>query len=171
MEPDAGTVTDGAPTDSSLPIDADPFDAIRTQCMAAGYTSNAATGSYYRIVTANASWNAAYADCNDDVVGATHLMTMSNAAEVTFLMSHNDHWVGWIDRPTEGAWHILTDEETVIDQLTYWGNNRPDGGNSENCAVFRNNVDGKAGYDDTDCPVARDYVCECDGRPVTKPPS
>lgn len=169
VETDGGAV-DAGPSDSMMPIDADPFEAIKAQCMTAGYTLNAATGNYYRIVTAAANWNNAYADCNNDVANATHLITISNAAEVTFQMQYNDYWVGWIDRPMEGNWHILTDEITVINQLDYWGNNRPDGGNSENCAVWRNNVDGKAGYDDVDCPQNHRYVCECDGRPVTKPP-
>lgn len=169
MAPDGGTV-DAAPIDTTMPIDADPFDAIKQQCIAAGYTQEATTGNYYRIVTTGTNWNNAYNDCNNDVVGATHLITLSNATEVDLQRTYNDYWIGWIDRPTEGQWHLLTDEVTAINQLDHWGNNRPDGGNSENCAVWRNNVDGKPGFDDVDCPQTHRYICECDGRPVTKPP-
>jgi hypothetical protein len=168
-EPDAA-VTDAGSIDSP-PIDADPFAATRAACIAAGYTLEPTTGNYYRIATANANWNNAYTDCNNDVDGATHLITLSTTVEIAFQANYNDYWVGWIDRPMENQWHLLTDEVTTINQQDYWGNNRPDGGNSENCAVWRNNVDGKAGYDDIDCPDGKRYICECDGRPVTKPPT
>lgn len=169
MEPDAAPGDDAAPMDSA-PIDADPFEATKQACIAAGYTQEPTTGNYYRIVTTNANWTNAHTDCMNDVVGATHLITLTNTVEIDFQRNYNDHWVGWLDRPTEGQWHLLTDEVTTINQLDYWGNFRPDGGNSENCAVWRNNVDGKAGYDDIDCPTGKRYICECDGRPVTKPP-
>lgn len=171
VEPDGG-MTDAAPMDSMPVVDADPFEAVKAQCMAAGYTQQvAAGGGYYRIATQAApDWTSAYNDCSNDVTGATHLITLSTTAEIDFQRMYNDYWVGWIDRPTEGTWHILTDEVTTINPLDYWGNNRPDGGNSENCAVWRNNVDGKAGFDDVDCPQDHRYICECDGRAVTKPP-
>ena len=166
MEPDAGMV-DGGPVDSP-PIDGDPFAATRAACIAAGYTQEATTQNYYRTVTTAATWNNAYADCNDDVQGATHLITLSTDAEITLQRMFNEYWVGWIDRPTEGQWHILTDEVTTINVLDHWGNSRPDGGNSENCAIWRNNING---IDDVDCPQSHRYICECDGKPVTKPPT
>ncbi len=165
-EPDAGVGSDAAPVDSMMPIDGDPFAAIRQQCIAAGYTQEATTGNYYRIVTTADDWNAAYADCNNDVVGATHLITLSNQVEIDFQKTRNEYWVGWIDRPVENTWHLLTDEVPTV--IAPWGSGgRPDGGNSENCAIWRNNLNG---LDDVDCPQNHDYVCECDGRPVTKPP-
>lgn len=167
---DAGT--DALPVDGAvdaMSIDADPFAATRAACMAAGYTLEATTGGYYRKVTAGANWTTAHNDCMDDVAGATHLITLSTQTEVDFQKTLNAAWLGWIDRPTEGTWHLLTDESPTISVPSFWGSNRPDGGTAENCAVWKNS--NPLGIDDVDCPQAHPYICECDGRPVTKPPT
>jgi hypothetical protein len=164
MEMDAGTGSDAGPIDGT-PIDADPFAATRAACIAAGYTLEASTNGYYKKVTAADDFNAASADCNDDVPGATHLITLSTDAEVTFSRTLNNSWLGWVDRPVENMWHVLTAEVPAINIETYWGGgNRPDGGNSENCAVIR--VSNPNGIDDVDCPQNHPYICECDGMPV-----
>lgn len=165
-EVDAAPGGDAAPTDT-MPIDADPFVATKAACIAAGYQENATTGSLYRVVTTATTWTNAFNDCNNDVANATHLMSLSNQAEVDYVKTLQDYWIGWIDRPTEGQWHLLTDEVSSINVMTYWGTNRPDGGGAENCAVWHTNVNG---IDDVDCPQTHRYICECDGKPVTKPP-
>lgn len=162
VEPDAA-VTDAPPIDS-MPIDGDPFAATAAACMAVGYTLEPSTMGYYKKVTSGANWNNASNDCNDDVAGATHLITLSTVEEVAFQRTINNAWIGWIDSPTEGMWHVLTAEVPVINIADYWGDRRPDGGDDENCAVMR--LSNPDGIDDVDCPQNHPYICECDGRPV-----
>lgn len=160
--PDAGVGSDAAPIDASVPIDSDPFAATRQACMTAGYTMEATTGGLYRFVTAPADWADARADCEGDVPGATHVITLSNDIEVAYQRATQlDAWIGWVDRPMEGTWHVLTAEVPVLNYANAWANNRPDGGNSENCSLMRS-----GGIDDVDCPQDHRYICECDGMPV-----
>jgi hypothetical protein len=159
---DGGAGSDAGGVDASM-IDADPFAATRAACMAAGYTMEPTTGGLYRVVSTGATWTVAKPDCEDDVVGATHIITLSTDIEVTYdKTAALDGWIGWIDRPTEGTWHVLTNEVPAINYSTYWRPGRPDGGNSENCSVYRSQ-----GIDDVDCPSQQHpYICECDGLPV-----
>ncbi len=162
MEVDAG-LPDAVP--DSTPIDADPFEATKLACIAAGYTLEPSTGGYYRKVTTNATWATATTDCNNDVAGATHVITLSTDAEVTFQKSLTGAWIGWTDRPTEGMWHATTAEDAAatLNYAMYWANNRPDGSNRENCAIWRNA--NPMGIDDVECDQSHPYICECDGRP------
>ena len=161
---DAGAGSDAAPMDSTQQIDADPFAATRAACIAANYTLDATTNGYYRKVTNNTNWTNATTDCNDDVAGATHMITLSTDAEVNFQKSLSGAWIGWIDRPTEGTWHAVTAEVPTINYQTYWAGSRPDGGGDENCAIWRNNS--PTGIDDVECSQGHPYICECDGMAV-----
>ena len=161
MEPDGGVDTDAAPIDSAM-IDGDPFAATRAACLAAGYTQEATTSGLYRFVTTGANWTNARTDCENDVAGATHVITLSNDTEVAYQRATQlDAWIGWVDRPTEGMWHVLTAEVPVLNYQAAWASNRPDGGSDENCALMRS-----GGIDDVDCPQAHRYICECDGQAV-----
>lgn len=160
-QPDASSGSDAGPADTM--IDADPVAVAKAMCMTMGYTLEPTTNGLYRKVTANATWTNASNDCKDDVTGATHLITLSTDAEVMFQRTLNGAWIGWVDQPNEGMWHVLTSEVPAINYQTYWAGSRPDGGTDENCAIWRNS--NPQGIDDVDCPQTHPYICECDGLP------
>lgn len=159
----ANTVPDASntlPTDAAADamIDADPFATTRTQCLAAGYTQDA--GGLHRAVATNATWVNAEADCANDVAGATHLIVLSSAAEVTYAAGQLG-WIGLSDRAVEGQFVNVTLEPN---DLRPWASGQPDnGGGNENCAQM------KAGgqLDDDQCGNGHRYMCECDGRAPT----
>lgn len=146
--------------DADAPIDADPFEAIAAMCTLKGYTVDAATGGYYRISAVAKKWTDAQAECKADVTDATHLIVLSNAAEVTFVSSHLG-WVGLSDIATEGTFVNVTGE--TPDERPF-ANGQPDnGGGNENCVQMNN--PGK--LDDDQCGNTHKFVCECDGQAST----
>lgn len=148
--PNPDAAVDGSP----MP-DADPFAQTRMQCLAAGYTQDAS--GLHRAVGNGQSWTNAQADCADDVPGATHLIVLSSAAEVTYATSQLG-WVGLSDRATEGQFQNVTLEPN---DLRPWESGQPDnGGGSEDCAQIKSS----GGLDDDQCGNSHDYICECDGR-------
>ncbi len=155
-DPDAGVSEDSA-TDSTLPPDADPFEAIAAACTAAGYTPVTGTTSLFRDVPTGASWTAAEADCENDVDGATHLIVLSSQAEVT-LMAAKRGWVGLFDNDT----NLFTSVTGEPNDLRPFAGGQPDNGNgNENCVQYKDNN----GLDDDQCNNSHRYVCECDGLP------
>ncbi|XP_038076352.1 C-type mannose receptor 2-like [Patiria miniata] len=75
------------------------------------------------------------------------LVTMNSRS----FRSNDGYWIGLNDAATEGTWVYL---DTSIPGPAYerWdssGNNQPDGGVSENCAVFQESRDGK--FKDVPC--------------------
>ncbi len=162
LEPDAGGgVVPDAPTDSTPTPDADPFEAIAALCTTAGYTPvNGITGALFKPVGTNRSWNAAQADCKDDVAGATHLIVMSNQAEAAYMATQQG-WVGLFDNDTN-VFISVTGETTDVRNFD---TDQPDnGGGDENCIQSRNDSNK---LDDDQCNNGHVYVCECDGRAST----
>ena len=154
--PDApSSVTPDAAIDGTPMPDADPFAMIRTQCIAAGYTQDAS--GLHRAIGNGSRWLDAQTDCANDVAGATHLIVLSSAAEVTYATGQLG-WVGLSDRATEGQFQNVTLEPN---DLRPWENGQPDnGGGDENCAQIKSS--GK--LDDDQCGNSHRYICECDGR-------
>lgn len=148
--------------DAASPPDADPLAACR---VAAGYTFEAAPNGYYRVVTTGVSWQAALADCADDVPDKSHLIVLSNPAEVTFMESKLG-WVGFSDLETEGVFKTVTGEPSPPPNMPPWATGQPNNtGGTEHCGEMKS--DGGLGLNDEDCPTLNPYVCECDGRPST----
>lgn len=153
------SVSEDAATDSTLPPDADPFEAIAAACTAAGYTPLTGTTSLFRDVPTGASWTVAQADCKDDVDGATHLIVLSSEVEAAFMKSKRG-WVGLFDGGTN-IFKSVTDEPN---DLRPFATGQPDNGNgNENCVQYKDNN----GLDDDQCGNSHRYVCECDGLPST----
>jgi lectin-like protein len=148
---------DGA-ADAAMP-DASNFPQIVAMCMAAGYDA-ASNGGYYRLPPSQATWVNGEADCANDVVGATHLIVLSNTEEVQ-IASTEPGWVGLSDRITEGTFVNVTNE--TPDQRP-WAAGQPDnGGGNEDCARIQSN----GTLDDDQCGNNRFYACECDGKMPT----
>jgi hypothetical protein len=156
----AKTPTDAAVVVADGPMpDAYNFPAVQAMCMAAGYDP-ASNGVYYRLPPIPANWNAAEADCANDVVGATHLIVLSNTTEVQ-IAATEPGWVGLSDQVTEGTFVNVTNE--TPDQRP-WDSGQPDNGNgTEDCARILSSGE----LDDDQCNNSRYYACECDGRAPT----
>jgi hypothetical protein len=153
---DAGPGDDGQNAQMDAPPDADPFVQIAQQCVAKGYTLDATTGGYYRVVTTSAQWPTAQANCKADVAGATHLIVLSTQAEVTFMATKLG-WVGLLDNAT----NVFVTVTGETGDVRPFDNGQPDnGGGDENCVQMING--GK--LDDDQCDNNHRYVCECDGR-------
>jgi hypothetical protein len=158
---DAGVDDVDAPPPDAPPVD--PFIEIAMQCVAAGYALDAATGGYYRTSTTNAQWNAAQADCKNDVANATHLIVLSSQAEVDFLAArtgNNGMWIGLYDNDT----NIFRNVTGEPNDLRPFAPGQPDnGGGDENCVQMKS--DGR--LDDDQCDNGHRYTCECDGKMST----
>ncbi len=151
--------SDAAVDGAVVPPDADTFPQVVQQCIAAGYDA-ASNGGYYRLPPNPASWVNAEADCANDVVGATHLIVLSNTAEVQ-IASTEPGWVGLSDRITEGTFVNVTNEAN--DQRP-WASGQPDNGSgAEDCARILSSGQ----LDDDQCGNNRYYACECDGKAPT----
>ena len=124
--------------------------------MAAGYLA-ASNGGYYRLPPNQASWLTGEADCANDVVGATHLVVLSDAAEVQ-LAATAPGWIGLSDQVTEGTFVTVTNE--LGDQRP-WASGQPDNTGDEDCTRIQSN----GTLDDDQCGNSRFYTCECDGKP------
>ena len=147
--PDASTTTPG--TDAA-------GTTYAAACMAKGYTASSIAGSYYRASTTAKSWTDAAAECDADVVGATHLIVLSSMDEVTYAKSHLG-WIGLSDRITEGTFKNVTNETPDVRPFS---SGQPDNGSgSEDCVQQKTD-----GLDDDQCANAHPYLCECDGRAV-----
>lgn len=146
-------------TDAAIMPDANNFPQQLQMCMAAGYDP-ASNGKYYRLPPNQATWVNAEADCANDVVGATHLVVLTDTEEVQ-IASTEPGWVGLSDRITEGTFVNVTNE--APDQRP-WASGQPDdGGGNEDCARILSNGQ----LDDDQCGNNRYYACECDGRAPT----
>ena len=81
---------------------------------------------------------------------------MESQGEMEFLKGKfggNRFWTGASDVVTEGTWQ-WTDGSPV--SWTYWGWSNPDGGASENCALWHNSLQG---WVDAPCYYSRYSVC------------
>lgn len=154
---------DAAPIDGTSSADAPdgPVDgsapSVGQLCMDAGYTLHGL--SYYRVVGAGATWDAAEVDCEDDVavtagaLASTHLVVFKSQPEVGVVasLSTSDVWVGYSDRRNEASFLWVTDEPGTFSP--------PINGNADakDCGLLR-----MGGFHARDCTDLESYVCECD---------
>lgn len=152
--------------DADVTPDADPFAATRTACLAMGYLAEpTAANGLYRYITIESSWSQAERTCEQDVVGATHLIVFSagNAGELA-LSRAKLGWVGFADGGTNVYTSVTA--EVFSETPTPWATNQPDnGGGDENCAQMKTT----AGLDDDQCNNRHRVLCECDGKPPLAP--
>lgn len=158
---------DAAPVDSEVvTVDADPFAATRIACLEKGYVVEATAGaSLYRYVTTPSTWFQAERVCEQDVVGATHLIVFSadNAGELA-LSKTKLSWVGFADGGTNIYKSVTA--ETFAVTPNPWAIGQPDNGDgNENCAQMKT----LSGLDDDQCNNLHPVLCECDGKPPRSP--
>jgi hypothetical protein len=162
---------DAPAIDAAIAIDASPPDAMMNDASASCPPGYPATGGY-RIVTTDATWEAAVADCADDELGGsplrTHLVVFDDEAERSFvnaMVPGIPHWIGLSDRVVADDWRWVTLEPIVYYPGPTggpWDVGEPDG--EGDCALMM----GTAEFDDRPCNsgTAR-YICECDVYPDT----
>ncbi|MBY0370919.1 hypothetical protein K2X33_09550 [bacterium] len=103
------------------------------------------------------SWPEAALQCNTD---GGRLVDIGNQDQNDSLARRvgSPMWIGHHDTAAEGVWANACDNSTYF---THW-ESAPDGSTAENCAEFTNStVPGEWG--DTDCMVAKPYLCEFGG--------
>lgn len=124
---------------------------------------NEATGSCYFYLGDPLAWDAAQAAC---VSLDAHLATFTSALENAFasqLVDGEEPWIGASDSVVEGTFTWVTAEPFAF---AHWRSGEPNNGgtNGEDCAVLEGLgvclVAEGCLWDDRDCAVPRDYVCE-----------
>jgi len=160
------TPVDAAGLDASAAVDAAPpgpdaaVDAAPAVACPAGYTRVAAAGrSAYRAAGAG-RWRAAEADCENDGPGA-HLAVIDDTTEALvarILAGGEDVWVGVSDRVDDGVYRTVLGE---LATFLPWAAGEPNDLGQEDCVE----LDGlDRTYNDSNCQLAKPYICECDGR-------
>jgi hypothetical protein len=155
-----GPSTDGFIPDGSTPNpDAAVDGPLSLQCPTT-YTlvDSARPDSRYHLVTTEASWTAAEANCESHGGGAflpTHLIVLDDATERLWAYNQgsSDKWVGASDRITEGTFRAVTDQPNP-----YFGN--PGSNATDKDCVFTKQSATEMEVCTKDFP----YLCECDGR-------
>jgi hypothetical protein len=166
----------GGPGDA--PFDTPPADAFDPdlQCPAT-YTLALWPGSRFRIVTPEvAPWTASD-DCNDDLVGATHLAVAPTSDKLAVLVGklvmQNDTrwWLGAVQPLSVNAvtehWLWVTGEPVDV---SLWGPNEPDdvdGLEIDHFEQFGAIDTVRSGMFDYPATTPNRALCECDGRAFT----
>jgi hypothetical protein len=132
--------------------------------------------SRYRIESTLKLWNVAADDCGDDLAGQTHLLVVSNQAELDSLRGlasiflPDDTWIGATSiKLGNNTFVWVTDEDTagfivpaVVGQ-TPWESDQPDEGVGH--AEMRGINDPAPGALHDEAPSSKSLsICECDGR-------
>ena len=157
-----GVPGDGPPPDvrKDAPADA-PGDGVGDAAIAcpASYTLHDAARpmSFYRWVSASATWSAAETACAGDGSTATkpaHLIVLDDSSERAwaFAQNNSDQWVGAADIRTENSWLAVTDQ--VSPYIGAASGNLP----NKDCLIL-NATDTAA----DGCGGGHPYLCECDG--------
>jgi hypothetical protein len=162
---DTGSATVDAPSGFSL-----------ASCPAT-YTAITGAPSRYRVIMAGAKIADQITACNADLAGATHLVVVSSADELTAIvayfktlaagMVHNDtFWVGAVqlrDQPQPNVGWLGFDDNPVVVGLWKTGEPNDNGGgenNDENFAALKRD---DTGISDTGSGNTEGALCECDG--------
>ncbi|HUS27698.1 MAG TPA: C-type lectin domain-containing protein [Kofleriaceae bacterium] len=152
------------------------IDVVASNCPADYDQTLPESQSHYRIVGTLAKWIPAADDCADDLAGQTHLIVVSNQAELDALRGlasiflPDDTWAGAsaIKLGTNTmVW--VTDEDThgfivpTVKGVLPWESDQPDEG--AGAAEMRGINDPAPGnlHDEKKDSTSR-YICECDGR-------
>lgn len=175
---DGDVVGDGGldgPADARADAAPPPDAAFDPATCPAGYATTiaAAPASRYRWIAVNRTWPAHRQDCEDDLVGATHLVVLDSAAEAQQIAAASSsmyYHVGAAQAPNQASvqagWTTLTGEPVPA---SMWHAGQPNDSNgSENDQQDRasvNTLDGPL-LQDVEASFSTHAVCECDGKPV-----
>ena len=132
-------------------------------------TYDAIDSGFYRVVAdSTRPWLDAEHDCESDslstaITGFTHLVVLSNDTERqkvgALAQLQADAYVGLSDRKADSIFLWVSKEGSTYGQVLLfppWATGQPDG--NGDCVVMRNDNS----FDDVDCSVGRQYICECD---------
>jgi len=177
----ATRATDGNPIDNGgTPTEAGMEAAVfnPAQCPS-GYSNDGITASpdsRYRFIDLTDPFATHYNDCNDDMVGWTHLVVLETAQEaqqIRAIITSTTYYAGVVQERSASAanagWLELTGRSL---QTPLWQTDQPNDNNSggeqneQNLAAaddgsgLLNDVSGSSNYRG---------ICECDGHAVPKP--
>jgi hypothetical protein len=154
LEPDGLFVLPDAPPDAMPGAPDGMPDAVPVTCP----TNYNQTLDGHRYRAGSGTWYEAVARCEAD---GTHLVVVGSFVEGGFvdLLTSGHAWVGMSDHAQEGTFRWITDG----DQVTLgWQFGEPNNaGNNEDCGTVVPGL--PPAFNDEDCDLTLDYVCECDG--------
>ena len=133
-----------------------------------GTIVNAANGNSYQRIDTQMDWHSAKSYCESQ---GGHLATITSQQENDFIGQNfivsgvYDHlWLGTTDEADESTWRWVTGENW---DFTYWNNDEPNGGTSENYLEMRHFAHDSRLYVWNDYPNSREFsfVCEWESTP------
>ena len=129
----------------------------------------------YRYVADNTTWDGAEESCANHTNINTHLVVLTDdnerlplAAALKARLVTTSVWIGLSDRKVEGEFLWVTREQVGMPpiQMPPWSAGQPDNqGGTQHCVrMYGTDAAGGAAtlFDDGECGVPLDYVCECD---------
>ncbi len=153
------------------PNDIGPDSADHVDCPASYDMDSTVSPARYRYIGTLTSWDIGLTMCQNDDIGRTHLVVLSDEAERLDILSllvqrsaNSSVWIGFSDRRSEGNFQWVTDEPVGSPEGTPpWDLGQPDNqGGAQNCV----HIVGATGYfDDSQCNSGYYVLCECDGIP------
>ncbi|KAF7235675.1 Macrophage mannose receptor 1 [Varanus komodoensis] len=111
-------------------------------------------GSYYFLSHSPGPWDVANQSCTSM---GSHLLVINSAKEkdhIAALSQTRSCWIGLIDQVLESDW-TWVDGTRMGPDSSYWGQNEPNGGKAENCALMRNSL-----WYDYPCKESYHWICE-----------
>uniref|UniRef100_A0A8D2LJG0 C-type lectin domain-containing protein n=1 Tax=Varanus komodoensis TaxID=61221 RepID=A0A8D2LJG0_VARKO len=110
-------------------------------------------GSYYFLSHSPGPWDVANQSCTSM---GSHLLVINSAKEKVALSQTRSCWIGLIDQVLESDWTWVDGTPILsFDFSSYWGQNEPNGGKAENCALMRNSL-----WYDYPCKESYHWICE-----------
>ncbi|XP_039640927.1 C-type lectin domain family 4 member M-like [Perca fluviatilis] len=116
-------------------------------------------GSFYYFSSITKTWHESRDDC---LQKGAHLVIINSREEQNFTTKFGKRlWIGLTDSETEGTWKWV--DGTPLNQ-SYWHSVEPNGGNDENCVEILS-VDSENNWNDNNCLVLFNWICEMKVRP------
>ena len=152
-------------------VDQQTVDAAAV-CPASYNLAVATSPTVYRYEPTNKTWLDAELSCETESAGITHLIVLSDDTERLGIVGAladtgvtTTIWIGLSDRISEGSFRWVSAEPVGMPPLENppWPPGQPDDNGGQDCVRIQGSTTvAPTLFDDTQCGLMFDYVCECD---------